>query len=295
MSVGGQHGGDGGGGDGGISRQISAQVFGVARPTRRRYVLVAALLALGLHLLVAGWARFGGPSLSSWGADLAVRMHAFLRHRERAQTRIDLARKKPAPPPKPKAPTPPPKPAPSKQTAPSKAHARAPVRRAAPARARAGRVVSAKPDPNAPVDFANAFVSGDADRYAGGVTAPEGKSKQAVRGEPQPAATKPARSAAPRQRQPTLRRRVSLDDARWSCPWPAEADAERIDATSVVMRVRVAADGRVERVKVVKDPGFGFGAAAKRCALRAHFRPALGPDGKAVRSWSPPIRVRFSR
>jgi protein TonB len=46
---------------------------------------------------------------------------------------------------------------------------------------------------------------------------------------------------------------------------------------------------------VLADPGHGFGAAAVACALRTRFVPARARSGQAVRSLSPPIRVRFTR
>ena len=88
---------------------------------------------------------------------------------------------------------------------------------------------------------------------------------------------------------------VSLESEKWSCPWPREADAEQIDEQTVVLRVVVGASGTAERATVLADPGHGFGAAAVACALRTRFVPARARSGEAVRSLSPPIRVRFTR
>ena len=88
---------------------------------------------------------------------------------------------------------------------------------------------------------------------------------------------------------------VALDEDDWRCPWPAEADADEIDEQSAIVRVEVGADGKVEAVSIVRDPGHGFGQAAARCAEKARFRAALDRGGKAVRAQSPPIRVRFVR
>jgi protein TonB len=63
----------------------------------------------------------------------------------------------------------------------------------------------------------------------------------------------------------------------------------------VVLRVSVRSDGTADAVKVISDPGAGFGQAARACALRTRFRPALDDAGAVVAAWSPPIRVRFVR
>jgi protein TonB len=89
--------------------------------------------------------------------------------------------------------------------------------------------------------------------------------------------------------------RVSLQVQDWSCPWPAEADAEKIDEQTVVIRVVVAPSGKVESATVVSDPGHGFGPAALACALGTRFIPARDRAGRAIRAASPPIVVRFTR
>ena len=64
---------------------------------------------------------------------------------------------------------------------------------------------------------------------------------------------------------------------------------------TVLLRAAVRADGRAERVDVLADPGFGFGAAARSCALATRFEPARDPAGQPVAALSPPIRVHFFR
>jgi periplasmic protein TonB len=88
---------------------------------------------------------------------------------------------------------------------------------------------------------------------------------------------------------------ISLESQAWFCPWPAEADAERIDEQTVVLRVVVGATGNAESASVVSDPGHGFGAAAVSCAMKTRFTPARDPQGTLMRAQSPPIRVRFTR
>ena len=88
---------------------------------------------------------------------------------------------------------------------------------------------------------------------------------------------------------------VALEAQNWSCPWPREADAERIDEQTVVIRLVVAPDGTVESAAVLSDPGHGFGPAATSCALRTRFTPARDRNGRPVRAVSPPVVVRFMR
>jgi protein TonB len=88
---------------------------------------------------------------------------------------------------------------------------------------------------------------------------------------------------------------VSLPEQSWSCPWPAEAEAERIDEQTVIIRVVVNADGFAASAEMLEDPGHGFGRAAVACALHTRFTPARDRKGRPVRAVSPPIRVRFTR
>ena len=221
-----------------------------------------------------------GAPVANWSAEMAARIHDAIA-RERA---VDLS---PPPPP-----LPPPSPPPSATPAPSAprpVHA-TPARAARPSPpAQAGKLTAVA---NAPADFSGAaFVVGGAATFPGGVTAISGK------------ATSPGGSGAAagaggdavRARPPSRARAVSLDQAAWSCPWPAEADAEQVNEKTVVLRVRVQPDGRAETVEVVSDPGFGFGAAARACALGTRFEPAHDTDGHPIAAQSAPIRVHFFR
>jgi TonB family protein len=76
---------------------------------------------------------------------------------------------------------------------------------------------------------------------------------------------------------------------------PSRGPRRRRRRASRRVRVTVGPEGRVESVRLVSDPGWGFGAAAVRCARAARFGPALDLQGRPVRASSPPIRVRFSR
>ena len=94
---------------------------------------------------------------------------------------------------------------------------------------------------------------------------------------------------------PALARAVTLSEDAWDCPWPSSADEHERDEAEVDLSVEVARDGRVAHVRILRDPGFGFGAAARTCALRTSFAPALDQRGQPVVAWSPTIRVTFRR
>jgi protein TonB len=106
---------------------------------------------------------------------------------------------------------------------------------------------------------------------------------------------KPGLASEGRGSGPDLSTTVSLEGQSWSCPWPPEADSERIDEQTVVIRVVVHPDGSAESAEIVVEPGHGFGKAAVACALITRFTPAHDRAGDAVRARSPPIRVRFTR
>jgi protein TonB len=151
---------------------------------------------------------------------------------------------------------------------------------------------------DAPIDLtAETFAVGTARAFPGGHTAGQGRGTYPVAG----TADLRARAAGGGADGPgngLLARRgrpVTLAEGTWSCPWPAQADAERIDAQTVVIRVRVGPSGVVEAVELVSDPGAGFGAAAEGCARRTRFAPARDATGVAIAAWSPPVRVHFSR
>ncbi|WP_408890313.1 TonB family protein [Myxococcus faecalis] len=161
--------------------------------------------------------------------------------------------------------------------------------RPAPAEpARAGAVVTAK-EPAAPLDFTEFdMTTGDAPRYAGGVTASTGRSTTAVN-------TVPAGDSEGTGTGGSRARSVQLSARSWSCPWPKEADTLRIDDQTVVLRVAVDVYGEVTSAELVSDPGHGFGQAALACARKARFDTALDREGRPHAAVSPPIRVRFVR
>jgi protein TonB len=135
------------------------------------------------------------------------------------------------------------------------------------------------------------FVTGASKAYVGGTTSSSGTNDVAVHSTVTDAKAPPTRHP----QEPDLSRPVSLDEQEWQCPWPQEADLAEIDQQAVIIRVAVTADGAASRVDLVKDPGHGFGLAARTCALRTRFEPAKDKNGNRIAALSPPIRVRFTR
>ncbi len=151
---------------------------------------------------------------------------------------------------------------------------------------------------DAPVDLTTeTFAVGTARAFPGGPTAGQGRGTDPVAGTVELHARVAAAGADGRGNglSPQGGRPVTLAEGTWACPWPAQADAERIDAQTVVIRVRVGPSGVVDAVELVSDPGAGFGAAAEVCARRTRFAPARDDAGSAIAAWSPPVRVHFSR
>ncbi|HVU02273.1 MAG TPA: energy transducer TonB [Polyangiaceae bacterium] len=214
-------------------------------------------------------------------------LHAFAVdvHRAvlRAKTVLEIELQ--APPPPPPEP-PPPEPAKEVPAEPPPKAAAPPPQAPPPAPAQAGKVLTAEPDPDEPVDLTgNTFVQGNADSFAGGVTSSTGTSKTAVK-EVSTAGvadgTGPVKPvAAPTG--PDLSRKATPASGSWNdCGFPAEADIEQVNNARVVISVTVGADGQARSANVVQDPGFGFGALARRCALRKSYNPALDRAGTPV-------------
>lgn len=151
-----------------------------------------------------------------------------------------------------------------------------------PAAAEAGKVLDAGAEV---VDFGDTIVTG-AGRYRGGVTESGGLSKVAVRDVRARATGVPGGTgtgAAPLPPPKDLSRPPKLAGrAIWDCPFPGEADAEEVNSAVVSLRVQVGKNGAVESVDVTRDPGFGFGREARRCALRKKWQPGLDRSGQAT-------------
>ena len=257
---------------------IADVILGASTPERRARLLAGVLVTLGLH--GALWLSTRGRQPPSHpvqpareiSLEIAVAPARLPPNPMGAETRH-------AEPPAPRA-----------VVRPERAAQARAARPAAPAQA--GAIVASEPSSHDPVDLTgDAFVVGAATAYAGGVTAARGTG------------TRPGVSRAGDQARlldggalaPDRSSGVALGDDSWSCPWPREADAERIDEQTVVIRVVVAADGKPASAEVVSDPGHGFAQAAIACAMQTRFAPSRDREGRTIRARSPPIRVRFTR
>lgn len=210
-------------------------------------------------------------------------------------TLVDLVELTPPPAPPPET-APAPEPPVPTNAAPKPVHAPTPSRAATkaapaapPAAAQAGRTLTSESDGVA--DFT--LAQGDATSYVGGTTSSLGTATAPVRGPARGDAKTPAPAAAAPS-GPDLSRAASPAGSDWSCSplFPASAS---VDHATVLVAVTVAPDGAPRSVAVLRDPGEGFGAAARACALAQRFQPALDRDGHAVSGTTRPFTVRFTR
>ncbi|MFZ5890063.1 MAG: hypothetical protein ACOY0T_03265 [Myxococcota bacterium] len=261
----------------------------------RRNLRIGAIFGIAGTLTVHG--APAAEAASSFGDMRDFASQVLRTVADRLKGEIDVDADKPPPPP----PPPPPEPEPPQKEAPP------PPRAAAnepppppPAPAQAGKVLTQEPDPNEPVDLTGeGFVTGNADRFAGGVTHATGTATTAVRqvnavptGVPGGTGTAPAPPPPPAED----RSRPALPDgSSWNCGFPAEADIDGIDNAVVMITVTVSPEGRAKNVTVLKDPGHGFGKLARDCAFRMPFAAGLDPTGKPTTKTTVPFPVRFRR
>lgn len=79
------------------------------------------------------------------------------------------------------------------------------------------------------------------------------------------------------------------------CPFPSEADLARVDHAVVLLVVTVLPDGHAGAVRVVQDPGHGFGRAAIACAKRQTYVFARDRRGNHLQADTAPFNMRFTR
>jgi len=207
----------------------------------------------------------------------------------------------PPPPPAPPDPTPPAdteRPEPASVNAPPQQ--RVASQAALPAPAQAGKTLTAPEDDAAAVaDFT--LVQGSGQTYAGGTTTTLGTSTTAVRGAAsdravpgpeRPAATRPAPAIAA---GPDRSRGAAPAVADWNCSRLFPTDPDAGDQAIVLIAVTVLPNGAAKAVTVLRDPGHGFGAAARTCAMGQRYQAALDRQGNPVQATTPPITVRFTR
>ncbi|HMJ51149.1 MAG TPA: energy transducer TonB [Polyangiaceae bacterium] len=246
--------------------------------------------ALALHIVGATEAARLANGLGRWALDARSQVSAYLSHF------YDIEMINPPPPP-------PPEEKPPEEEAPKPVAAiKAPSQEREappPAPAQAGKILTQEPDPNEPVDLTGqGFVTGNADAYAGGVTAKDGTSKTAVRnlnavvgGVPGGTGTKLAPPSGPDQsRAPSI-----VGSSQWDCPFPPEADAEEINYQRVKLLIVVRPDGTPQDAKVLSDPGNGFGREARKCALTRRYEPALDREGRPVAGTISQVNITFQR
>lgn len=212
-----------------------------------------------------------------------------------APQEIDVEATPPPPPPAP-LPDPEPKPEPAPPAPRANPHELPPP---PPAPAQAGKVLTQEPDPNEPVDLTgNTIVTGNSEAYAGGTTTSNGTSTTAVRGLASPNGVPggkgPPQAAPVAAPGPDRARRASPLNHDWNAPFPSEADVAQIDEALVTLQVDVRADGVPTAVRIVKDPGNGFGRSARQYAMTQRFQVALDRDGNPIPSTTNVI-VHFSR
>jgi len=247
--------------------------------------------AWSLVLTLALYGAFGAHGLRT-----STGLHAFAANVLQALTRTRQLEYELETPPPPPPPPPEPEPPPEAAHEPPKAAAAPPA--TPPAAAQAGKVLTAEPDPDEPVDLTGqGFVQGTSDAYAGGVTTADGTSRTAVRNLQAAGSGSgvPAAKAAPAASRADLSRPAAPLSRSWQhCGFPAEADIEQIDNARVSIAVTIASDGHAQSASVLQDPGYGFGALAKRCALAERFSPALNKEGATVAS-TQLITINFRR
>jgi protein TonB len=266
-------------------------VLGLGRNARNTVALclLAALLA---HGTAAARAAAVPLELMQWSQALARAIHV----RVTETYDVDLLKADPPPPPPPE-PKEEPKVEPAPREAPREKLNEPPP--SAAAAAKAAGVLTQAPDPNEPVDLTNAFVTGNADTYAGGVTQSTGTSDTAVRAlhvAPGGAAGGTGTKPGPAGNGPDRSRPASLAGSKdWKCDFPPEADVDQVDQAFVVVQVATRSDGSPERVNILQDPGHGFGRAARLCAMKERYDPALDREGNPIAGSTKSIRIRFER
>lgn len=257
-----------------------ARFVELAQLDHRRFS-IALLLTFALHFATVGRALAMQTGLHAFAAEV----NRQLVHRKML---YEIRVEEPPPPP------PPPPPEPEHQPEPQQAHPVSAAPPPPPAPAQAGKVLAADSDPDEPVDLTgNTFVQGDAENYVGGVTQAKGTG------------TKPVQSAAPSSTAPPapppavkkedLSRQATPVSASWNCGFPPEADIEQVNYARVSIAVTIGADGTATNAALVSaDPGYGFGALAKRCAMRMKYDAARNRDGVAVTA-TQVVNINFKR
>lgn len=280
--------------------QAFGRVLRLGQNALRSGALVGLIGALASHAGLGAEAYQMSESATVRNLVAAVQLNL----RERLKRTIDLdleqpPEPEPEPPPEPEKP---PEPEPVKPVTPPPA-AKAPPQpvEPPPPAAQAGKVLTAEPDPAEPLDLTgNTFVTGNADRYVGGITAAKGTGQKATYDKGASASgveggkgTAPVAAAA--YQGPDLSRPVKVVGSRLrNCGFPPEADVAQINYMTLNIMVTVDATGKATSVTPLSDPGYGFVARARRCALAEAYEAALSKAGKPM-TGTIKFTVRFTR
>ncbi|WP_437948886.1 energy transducer TonB [Sorangium sp. So ce296] len=173
-----------------------------------------------------------------------------------------------------------------------------------PAAAEAAKVLTREPDPDEVLDMTDrGIASGEGQGVGYGQVAGAGTAKSPTfnpnakvggvvggKGTGDPVPPPPAVAGPDRSAPAGL-----VGSSSWNCPFPPEADVDQIDQAKVVLMVTVRPDGSPLSVKVVSDPGHGFGRAARMCALSRRYSPQKDRAGSPITGTTPPITVNFTR
>jgi protein TonB len=168
---------------------------------------------------------------------------------------------------------------------------------APPEAAQAAAVLSRAEESEQPLDLTDSMLTGTADSYAGGVTSARGAALHFSRGAglaDSPARVGSAKSAGTAAEPDRSRVPGVLGGLAWNCPFPPAADTDGVDHAQVTIRVDVDASGHPTRVSILSDPGHGFGAAARSCALGKRWTPGADRWGRPSASGIN-LSVRFVR
>ncbi|MEZ4225291.1 MAG: hypothetical protein R3B13_30345 [Polyangiaceae bacterium] len=270
----------------------------------RRQVRIGFLIGIAGAFFVHGGAAARGLSTLVHLSRFAAIVDQGVAERLRATYDVDFTPPPEAEVPEPE-PEPEPKPEPTVQKPPDTPvpNSDNPYVDPPPEAAQAGKVLTADPDPDAPLDLTDqGFVTGPGDRYSGGTTSSDGTSKQAVYDRKAKPGGKPGGTGTqkggggPAPKENLTKPAGLLGGGSWNdCGFPPEADMDQVDFGVVTLTVQVGTDGRPRSVSILADPGHGFGRLARSCAMRKRYTPGLDAFGNATVKNTPPIRVRFTR
>jgi len=171
-------------------------------------------------------------------------------------------------------------------------------RAALPSAAQAGKTLTA-PDSPGTSDIADfSMVQGEGAQYVGGTTSSIGTSARAVRGHASATEVKSPTASGGGQEAfsgPDRRRQATPNGSDWNCSSLFPTDPDAGDYATVLIAVTVLPSGKAKSVAVIRDPGHGFAAAARACAMMQNYSTALDREGNPIVATTPPITVRFTR